>query len=103
MRRFHEEGKILAIGVSNFSPEAMDRFRTVAPLHTVQPPYNLFERGIENDVLSHVRENNMSSLIFRVRISVAMTQTGRTAIVRSLQGRALFLHAWQPRSSPQSR
>ena len=64
MRRFYEEGKIRAIGVSNFSPEEMDRFRAVAPLHTVQPPYNVFERGIESDVLPYVRENNMSSLTY---------------------------------------
>jgi aryl-alcohol dehydrogenase-like predicted oxidoreductase len=33
-----QQGKIRAIGVSNFSPEQMDRFRQVAPLHTAQPP-----------------------------------------------------------------
>jgi aryl-alcohol dehydrogenase-like predicted oxidoreductase len=38
------EDKIRAIGVSNFSPEQMDAFRRVAPLASVQPPYNLFER-----------------------------------------------------------
>ena len=41
-----KQGKIRAIGVSNFSVEQMERFRRVAPLHVVQPPYNLFERGI---------------------------------------------------------
>ena len=35
---FQREGKIRAIGVSNFTPEQMDRFRTAAPLSTVQPP-----------------------------------------------------------------
>jgi aryl-alcohol dehydrogenase-like predicted oxidoreductase len=64
MRRFYEEGKIRAIGVSNFSPEEMDRFRDVAPLHTVQPPYNLFERGVESDVLPYVREYNISTLTY---------------------------------------
>ena len=64
MGRFYEEGKIRAIGVSNFSPEAIDRFRAVAPLHTVQPPYNIFERGIENDVLPYTREYNISTLTY---------------------------------------
>jgi aryl-alcohol dehydrogenase-like predicted oxidoreductase len=45
------EGKIRAIGVSNYSPAQMDAFRVVARLDTVQPPYNLFEREIEADVL----------------------------------------------------
>ena len=53
MRRLYESGKIRAIGVSNFSPEQMDAFRAVAPLHSNQPPYNLFERQIEKDVLPY--------------------------------------------------
>jgi aryl-alcohol dehydrogenase-like predicted oxidoreductase len=47
------EGKILALGVSNFSPAQMDAWRRVAPLHSTQPPYNLFERQIENDLLPY--------------------------------------------------
>lgn len=53
LRELYEQGKICAIGVSNYSPEGMDRFRAVAPLHTIQPPYNLFEREIEQDVLHY--------------------------------------------------
>src|SRR6478736_7975318 len=51
MRELYEQGKIRAIGVSNFSVEQMERFRSVAPLHVVQPPYNLFEREIEAEIL----------------------------------------------------
>jgi aryl-alcohol dehydrogenase-like predicted oxidoreductase len=58
------EGKIRAIGVSNFSPEQMDRFRSVAPLHSVQPPYNLFERGIETDVLPYAEANGLAVLAY---------------------------------------
>src|SRR5215813_7754834 len=47
LEAFHREGKIRAIGVSNFSPEQMDRFRRGASLATIQPPYNLFEREID--------------------------------------------------------
>ena len=46
----YRAGKIRAIGVSNFSPAQMEAFRKVAPLHTAQPPYNLFERDVETDV-----------------------------------------------------
>jgi len=51
MHTLFEQGKIRAIGVSNFSVLQMERFRRVAPLHVLQPPYNLFERGIEADLL----------------------------------------------------
>src|SRR5712692_2515448 len=55
------QGKIRAIGVSNFSVLQMERFRRVAPLHVLQPPYNLFERGIETDLLPYCRENKIAT------------------------------------------
>jgi aryl-alcohol dehydrogenase-like predicted oxidoreductase len=62
MRSLLEQGKIRAIGVSNFSVAQMERFREVAPLHVLQPPYNLFERAIEADVLPYSRANNIVTL-----------------------------------------
>jgi aryl-alcohol dehydrogenase-like predicted oxidoreductase len=59
-----EAGKIRAIGVSNFSPAQMDKFHAVAPLHTNQPPYNLFEREIEKDVLPYCQKNNIVTLAY---------------------------------------
>src|SRR6516165_593136 len=47
--------KIRAIGVSNYSIEAMDRFRRVAPLNSAQPPLNLFERKAQRDILPWCR------------------------------------------------
>ena len=57
-----EQGKIRAIGVSNFSVEQMDQFRTVAPLHVSQPPYNLFERDIDKDIRPYCRKNGIATL-----------------------------------------
>jgi len=62
MRALHEQGKIRAIGVSNFSVEQMQRFRSVAPLHVLQAPYNLFERSIEPEILLYCRRNNIATL-----------------------------------------
>ena len=62
MRSLHEQGKIRAIGVSNFSVDQMTRFRQVAPLHVLQPPYNLFERAIEADILPYARANDIATL-----------------------------------------
>ncbi len=59
-----KQGKIRAIGVSNFSPEQMIQFSKVAPIHTAQPPYNLFERGIESDVLPHCFQYGISTLVY---------------------------------------
>jgi len=62
MRMLYDQGKIRAIGASNFSVAQMERFRQVAPLHVLQPPYNLFERTIESDVLPYCRANNIAIL-----------------------------------------
>jgi len=57
-------GKIRAIGVSNFTTTQMDAFRAVAPLHADQPPYNLFERDAERDVLPYTASNAMIALAY---------------------------------------
>jgi aryl-alcohol dehydrogenase-like predicted oxidoreductase len=62
MRMLLDQGKIRAIGASNFSVAQMERFRAVAPLHVLQPPYNLFERAIESDIIPYCRTNNIATL-----------------------------------------
>lgn len=64
MLKLLEQGKIRAIGVSNYSPEQMKTFQKAAPLHTAQPPYNLFEREIEKDVLPYCAEHQISTLLY---------------------------------------
>jgi aryl-alcohol dehydrogenase-like predicted oxidoreductase len=59
MLTLYEQGKIRAIGVSNFSTAQMERFRQVSPLHVMQPPYNLFERAIEAGILPYCRDNGI--------------------------------------------
>ncbi|MEA2841734.1 MAG: hypothetical protein QOF41_3064 [Methylobacteriaceae bacterium] len=60
MLTLFKQGKIRAIGVSNFSVPQIERFRRVAPLHVLQPPYNLFERGIEADLLPYCAKNDIA-------------------------------------------
>lgn len=59
-----KEGKIRAIGVSNFNVEQMKEWMQYAPLHSVQPPYNLFERESEEEVLPFAEQNNISVLAY---------------------------------------
>ncbi|MGP0060001.1 MAG: aldo/keto reductase [Beijerinckiaceae bacterium] len=61
LRSLFEQGKIGAIGVSNFSIEQIEEFRQFAPLHVLQPPYNLFERGIDVDILPYCRRNGIAT------------------------------------------
>ncbi len=62
MLDLYDQGKIRAIGVSNFSVAQMQRFRSVAPLHVLQSPYNLFERDIEAEILPYCREHGIATL-----------------------------------------
>ena len=64
MQRLLAQGMIRAIGVSNFSVAEIERFRRVAQLHIVQPPYNLFEREIEAELLPYCRETNFATLTY---------------------------------------
>ncbi|MFY9805301.1 MAG: aldo/keto reductase [Candidatus Acidiferrales bacterium] len=64
MHALLQEGLIRAIGVSNFSAQQMSQFMSACELHTVQPPYNLFEREVEKDVLPFVRERNLSAFAY---------------------------------------
>jgi aryl-alcohol dehydrogenase-like predicted oxidoreductase len=60
----YKEGKIRAVGVSNFSVVQMKEWMDFAPLHSVQPPYNLFEREIEEEILPFAKENKISVLSY---------------------------------------
>ena len=109
--RYYNQGKIRAIGVSNFSVGQMDRFRRVAPLHVLQPPYNLFERGIEADLLPYCRENKiamfgygalcrglLSGRMRRIRLSVATIFAAPTQICRAAV-RTIFVRRAKARST----
>jgi len=64
MATLFKQGKIRAIGVSNFSPEQMTEFSRVAPIHTAQPPYNLLEREIEKTVLPYCDRNGIAAFAY---------------------------------------
>ncbi len=66
VEQLKKEGKIQAAGVSNFEPDQMDAFRRRTELAVCQPPYNLFERDAEADVLSYCREHAVSTLTYGV-------------------------------------
>ena len=64
MQTLLDQGKIRAIGVSNFSVAQIDRFRRAAKLHVVQPPYNLFEREIEVELLPYCQQAGLATLTY---------------------------------------
>jgi aryl-alcohol dehydrogenase-like predicted oxidoreductase len=64
MQKLVDAGKIKSIAVSNYSPKQMDQFREVAPIHVCEPPYNIFEREIEEDVLPYCQAEDIKTLTY---------------------------------------
>ncbi len=61
---FQREGKVRAIGVSNFNAVQMEEFRSVVPLASDQPPYNIFEREIDSETLPWCAANGVAVLTY---------------------------------------
>ena len=59
-----EEGKVRHIGVSNFNVEQMERAQEIAPVETLQPPYNLIDRNIEEEILPYCGERDIGVIVY---------------------------------------
>jgi aryl-alcohol dehydrogenase-like predicted oxidoreductase len=57
-------GKVRALGVSNCTVAQMETFRSIAPLVTNQPPYNIYERAIEREVLPYCDAHGIATLAY---------------------------------------
>jgi aryl-alcohol dehydrogenase-like predicted oxidoreductase len=64
LRELRDEGKVRHVGVSNFSVEQMEELSQALPVETVQPPYHLFRREIERDVLPYVHGRGIGVLVY---------------------------------------
>jgi aryl-alcohol dehydrogenase-like predicted oxidoreductase len=64
MAELKEEGKVRHIGVSNFDVEQMERIQRIAPVETLQPPYNLLNRGIEDEILPYCAEQDIGVIVY---------------------------------------
>jgi aryl-alcohol dehydrogenase-like predicted oxidoreductase len=68
-----DEGKIRHVGVSNYNAAEMAAFDRVRPVETLQPPYHLFRRGIEREILPYTREHNIGVLAYSPLASGLLT------------------------------
>ncbi len=64
LAQLQDEGKIRHVGVSNFSAEQMAELSETLPVETLQPPYHLFAREIEESVLPWCLEHDIGVLIY---------------------------------------
>jgi aryl-alcohol dehydrogenase-like predicted oxidoreductase len=64
LRDLITEGKISHVGVSNYNAEQMAEISATLPVETLQPPYHLFRREIEDEVLPYCLDNNIGVLVY---------------------------------------
>jgi len=67
------EGKVRWIGVSNFSLEQMERARAIAPVASLQPPYSLVRRGVQEEILPYCRREGIGVIVYAPMASGLLT------------------------------
>lgn len=79
-----QEGKIRHIGVSNFDVAEMERLRPIAPITSLQPPYSMLRRGIEDEILPYCLANRIGVIVYSPMaagiLSGAMTRERAAAL-----------------------
>jgi len=58
------EGKVRWIGVSNFNVKQMRRAKAIAPITSLQPPYSLINRTVEEDILPYCLREDIGVIVY---------------------------------------
>jgi aryl-alcohol dehydrogenase-like predicted oxidoreductase len=64
LARLREEGKVRYIGVSNFNVAQMKRGQAIAPITSLQPPYAIVRRDIEQEILPYCAAKNIGVIVY---------------------------------------
>jgi aryl-alcohol dehydrogenase-like predicted oxidoreductase len=59
-----EQGLVRHIGVSNFDVGQLRRIGSIAPVETLQPPYSLVDRGVEEDILPYAQREGIGVIVY---------------------------------------
>ncbi len=59
-----KEGKVRYIGVSNFNVKQLERIRPIHPVASLQPPYSMLKRGIEDELLNYCQAHNIGVIVY---------------------------------------
>jgi aryl-alcohol dehydrogenase-like predicted oxidoreductase len=59
-----KEGKVQYGGVSNFNVEQLKRIQPIHPVASLQPPYSLLERGVEQELLNFCAANKIGVIAY---------------------------------------
>ena len=73
MAQLQREGKVRWIGVSNFNVEEMRRAQAIAPITSLQPPYSLVRREVEQETLPYCRSERLGVIVYSPMASGLLT------------------------------
>ena len=91
LKQLLEEGKILSVGVSNFTADQMEEFSVVCPISASQPHYNMLQREIEDEHLPWCRQHGVSVMAYWVLLKGLLAgHLSRDHVFESPDGRAKY-------------
>jgi aryl-alcohol dehydrogenase-like predicted oxidoreductase len=64
LAKLQKEGKVRWIGVSNFNVQQLHRAQAIAPITSLQPPYSMLVRGVEDEILPYCKANNIGVIAY---------------------------------------
>jgi methylglyoxal reductase len=64
LEKLRKEGKVRAIGVSNYPMPLLTRAAATAPLASDQPAYSIIQRDIEKDIIPFCRRRNIGIICY---------------------------------------
>jgi aryl-alcohol dehydrogenase-like predicted oxidoreductase len=100
MAQLQREGKVRWIGVSNFNVDHLRRAQAIAPITSLQPPYSMLAREIEETVLPYAQANGIGVIVYSPMksglLSGAMTRE-RVAAMPADDWRRRTPHFQEPR------
>lgn len=67
------EGKLRWIGVSNFNVQQLDRAQAIVPVTSLQPPYSLVHRDIEDQVMPYCLREGIGVIVYSPMASGLLT------------------------------
>jgi aryl-alcohol dehydrogenase-like predicted oxidoreductase len=73
MAQLQKEGKVRWIGVSNFNVDEMRRAQAIAPITSLQPPYSLVRREVEQEILPYCRSEGLGVIVYSPMASGLLT------------------------------
>jgi len=64
MAELADQGKVRYIGVSNFNMEQIERIRMIYEVASLQPPYSMLHREVEDGLLQYCAEHHVGVIVY---------------------------------------